>query len=75
MNPKELLYAKSHEWVKIEGDEAVVGISHFAQQQLGDLTFVELPQRPATRPWRARKSAPSNRSRLPAKSTLRSAEK
>jgi glycine cleavage system H protein len=43
MNPKELLYAKSHEWVKIEGDEAVVGISHFAQQQLGDLTFVELP--------------------------------
>lgn len=44
MNPKELLYAKSHEWVKIEGDEAVVGITHFAQQQLGDLTFVELPQ-------------------------------
>ena len=44
MNPKELLYAKSHEWVKIDGDEAVVGITHFAQQQLGDLTFVELPQ-------------------------------
>ena len=44
MNPKELLYAKSHEWVKIEGDEAVVGITHFAQEQLGDLTFVELPQ-------------------------------
>ena len=43
MNPKELLYAKSHEWVKIEGDEAVVGITHFAQEQLGDLTFVELP--------------------------------
>jgi glycine cleavage system H protein len=44
MNSKELLYAKSHEWVKIDGDEAVVGISHFAQEQLGDLTFVELPQ-------------------------------
>ena len=44
MNPKELLYAKSHEWVKIDGDEAVVGITHFAQEQLGDLTFVELPQ-------------------------------
>lgn len=44
MNPKELLYAKSHEWARIEGDEAVVGISHFAQEQLGDLTFVELPQ-------------------------------
>lgn len=44
MNPKELLYAKSHEWVRIEGGEAVVGITHFAQEQLGDLTFVELPQ-------------------------------
>lgn len=44
MNPKELLYAKSHEWVKIAGDEAVVGITSFAQEQLGDLTFVELPQ-------------------------------
>jgi glycine cleavage system H protein len=44
MNPKELLYAKSHEWARIEGDEAVVGITHFAQEQLGDLTFVELPQ-------------------------------
>jgi glycine cleavage system H protein len=44
MSPKELLYAKSHEWARIEGDEAVVGITHFAQEQLGDLTFVELPQ-------------------------------
>ncbi len=43
MIPKELLYAKSHEWARIEGDEAVVGITHFAQEQLGDLTFVELP--------------------------------
>lgn len=38
-----LLYAASHEWVRVEGDEAVVGITWFAQDQLGDLTFVELP--------------------------------
>ena len=38
-----LLYASSHEWVRIEGNEAVIGISHFAQDQLGDLTVVELP--------------------------------
>ena len=44
MNPKNILYAKSHEWARIEGDEAVVGITHFAQEQLGDLTFVELPR-------------------------------
>lgn len=44
MHPKDLLYAASHEWARIEGDEAVVGITHFAQAQLGDLTFVELPQ-------------------------------
>ncbi len=39
-----LLYAASHEWVRIEGGEAVIGITHFAQEQLGDLTFVELPK-------------------------------
>lgn len=44
MIPKELKYTKSHEWVKIEGDEATVGITHFAQEQLGDLTYVELPE-------------------------------
>ena len=44
MNPAELLYAASHEWARIEGDEAVVGISAFAQEQLGDLTFVEMPE-------------------------------
>ncbi|SKA75077.1 glycine cleavage system H protein [Paucidesulfovibrio gracilis DSM 16080] len=43
MNPQELLYAKSHEWVKVDGDTATVGITDFAQQQLGDITFVELP--------------------------------
>jgi glycine cleavage system H protein len=41
--PKDLLYTDQHEWVKVEGDIATVGITDFAQQQLGDLTFVELP--------------------------------
>lgn len=43
MIPDDLLYAKSHEWCLIEGDVATVGITQFAQEQLGDLTFVELP--------------------------------
>lgn len=42
-NPTDLLYSKSHEWVRMEGDEAVVGITHFAQESLGDITYVELP--------------------------------
>jgi len=44
MIPEDLKYAKSHEWCKVDGDVATVGISHFAQEQLGDLTFVELPE-------------------------------
>lgn len=42
--PKELLYTKSHEWVKMEGDVAVIGLTDFAQDQLGDLVFVNLPE-------------------------------
>lgn len=42
--PENLLYSKSHEWTKIEGDEATIGITSFAQEQLGDITFVELPE-------------------------------
>ena len=42
-NPTNLVYSKSHEWVRLEGDEAVVGITHFAQESLGDITYVELP--------------------------------
>ena len=41
--PTELQYLKSHEWVRIEGDTATVGITDFAQDQLGDVVFVELP--------------------------------
>ena len=39
----DLKYSKEHEWVRIEGDVAVVGISDYAQEQLGDVVFVELP--------------------------------
>ncbi len=48
MVPKELKYAKSHEWAKIEGGVATVGITNFAQEQLGDLTYVDLPKVGAT---------------------------
>jgi glycine cleavage system H protein len=42
--PPDLKYTKEHEWAKIEGDRARVGITHFAQEQLGDVVFVELPK-------------------------------
>ena len=42
--PKELLYAKTHEWVRVEGNVVVVGISHYAQDQLGEVVYVELPE-------------------------------
>ncbi|MBR5291516.1 MAG: glycine cleavage system protein GcvH [Clostridia bacterium] len=41
--PAELKYSKSHEWVKMEGDVAVIGITDFAQDALGDVVFVNLP--------------------------------
>lgn len=44
MYPNEFRYTKEHEWVKVEGSEAVVGITDFAQKQLGDIIFVELPE-------------------------------
>lgn len=40
--PSDLLYTKDHEWVKIEGDIATIGITDFAQQELGDIVFVEV---------------------------------
>jgi glycine cleavage system H protein len=39
----DLMYTKEHEWVKVEGDVATIGITDFAQQQLGDIVYVELP--------------------------------
>ena len=41
---EDLLYSKSHEWVKEEGDEIVIGLTDFAQSELGDLVFVNLPE-------------------------------
>ena len=42
--PGDLRYTKEHEWAKLEGDRARVGITAFAQEQLGDVVFVELPK-------------------------------
>jgi glycine cleavage system H protein len=42
--PEDLQYTKSHEWVRIEGDTATIGITDHAQDELGDLVFVELPE-------------------------------
>jgi glycine cleavage system H protein len=44
MYPDDLLYTKDHEWIKVEGDEGLVGITEFAQHQLGDVIYVELPK-------------------------------
>lgn len=42
--PESLRYTKEHVWVRMDGDEAVVGISDFAQDQLGEIAFVDLPE-------------------------------
>jgi glycine cleavage system H protein len=46
--PEELQYTKSHEWVRIEDDTATVGITDHAQEELGDIVFVELPEEDTT---------------------------
>lgn len=46
--PEDLRYSKEHEWVRLDGDVATVGITHFAQEQLGDVVFVELPSQGAS---------------------------
>jgi len=40
--PKNLLYTPEHEWVRVEGDEAVIGVTDFAQGELGDVVFIEI---------------------------------
>ncbi|HDS00921.1 MAG TPA: glycine cleavage system protein GcvH [candidate division Zixibacteria bacterium] len=42
--PKDLKYSKEHEWVKVDGDTATIGITDYAQGELGDVVFVELPE-------------------------------
>jgi glycine cleavage system H protein len=44
MNPQDLLYTKDHEWVRVEGEEGVVGITDHAQKELGDIVYVEAPE-------------------------------
>lgn len=44
MYPENLYYTKDHEWLRVEGEEAVIGITDFAQKQLGDIIYVDLPQ-------------------------------
>ncbi len=44
MNPINLKYTKKHEWLKVEGNKAIIGITDYAQHALGDVVFVELPK-------------------------------
>ncbi len=44
MIPSNLRYHKEHEWVRVEGTQATIGISHFAQEALGDIVFIDLPK-------------------------------
>jgi glycine cleavage system H protein len=44
MYPADLKYTKDHEWVRVDGDTGTVGITNFAQQQLGDVVYVDLPE-------------------------------
>ena len=46
--PEDLQYTKSHEWVRTEGDTATIGITDHAQEELGDVVYVELPEQGAT---------------------------
>jgi glycine cleavage system H protein len=48
MYPSDLKYTRDHEWVRLEGSEGSVGITDYAQQQLGDVVYVELPEVGAT---------------------------
>jgi len=42
--PNDLKYTKEHEWIKVDGSTATIGITHYAQESLGDIVFVELPK-------------------------------
>ncbi len=44
MNPKNLKYHKEHDWARIEGDVAVLGVTDYAQEALGDIVYIELPE-------------------------------
>jgi len=44
MSPEELHYSKDHEWIRVDGDRGRIGITDYAQNQLGDVVFLELPE-------------------------------
>ncbi len=44
MNPTDLRYHKEHEWVRVEGKQTTLGITHFAQDSLGDIVYIEMPK-------------------------------
>ncbi|MCA9501287.1 MAG: glycine cleavage system protein H, partial [Nitrospira sp.] len=44
MEPQDLRFHKEHEWIRVEGKKATLGISHFAQDALGDVVFVDVPK-------------------------------
>jgi glycine cleavage system H protein len=44
MYPADLKYTKDHEWIRVDGDTGAIGITNFAQQQLGDVVYVDLPE-------------------------------
>jgi glycine cleavage system H protein len=44
MYPTDYLYSREHEWIRVEGEMAVLGITEFAQEELGEVVFVELPE-------------------------------
>ena len=46
--PEDLLYSKEHEWVRLDGENATVGVTNYAQESLGDIVYVELPRVGAT---------------------------
>lgn len=45
MYPQELLYSKDHEWIRVDEEEGIIGITDHAQKELGDIVFVELPKK------------------------------
>jgi glycine cleavage system H lipoate-binding protein len=61
MYPQEYRYSKEHEWVQTEEDVCTVGITHFAQDELGEVVFVELPARLVSRSTPTTRSAASSR--------------
>lgn len=48
IHPADLKYTRSDEWVRVEGDQATIGITDYAQDQLGDIVYIELPWDPQT---------------------------